>query len=162
MNDEFDALLGGDAPALLPETAATETLAQLLGVTTRTITELARKGVLTRVGKGAWPVRESVRSYCAHLREQAAGRSDSTTLTAERIRVAKAQAEKLEFANAVARGEMVPAREVESEWAAVLRDVRAAMLALPSRVQQRLPHLTSHDVVEFDRQIRDALTEAAQ
>ena len=33
------------------------------------------------------------------------------------------------------------------------------LLAVPSRVQQRLPHLTAHDVSELDREIRDVLAE---
>jgi phage terminase Nu1 subunit (DNA packaging protein) len=33
------------------------------------------------------------------------------------------------------------------------------MLAVPSRVQQRLPHLTAHDVAEIDAEVRAALIE---
>jgi phage terminase Nu1 subunit (DNA packaging protein) len=33
------------------------------------------------------------------------------------------------------------------------------MLAVPSRVSQRLPHLSAHDVGKIDREFRDALAE---
>jgi hypothetical protein len=33
------------------------------------------------------------------------------------------------------------------------------MLAVPSRVSQRLPHLWAHDVAEFDAEVGEALTE---
>jgi phage terminase Nu1 subunit (DNA packaging protein) len=33
------------------------------------------------------------------------------------------------------------------------------MLAVPSRVSQRLPHLTPHDVAEIDAEIRMVLNE---
>jgi phage terminase Nu1 subunit (DNA packaging protein) len=33
------------------------------------------------------------------------------------------------------------------------------LLAVPSRVQQRLPHLTAHDVAEIDREVRAMLTQ---
>ena len=33
------------------------------------------------------------------------------------------------------------------------------VLAVPSRVSQRLPHLTVHDVAEIDAEVREALTE---
>ena len=158
--DDFEALLGDATPA--PDTASAETLGELLGISPRVVREHASRGIIVKVSKGAYDVPASVRAYCTHLREQAAGRSASTNLTAERIRVAKEQADALAMKNAAARREMVPAREVESEWAAVLRDVRAAMLALPSRIQQRLPHLTAHDVATVDREIRDALTGAAE
>jgi len=36
------------------------------------------------------------------------------------------------------------------------------MLAIPARVQQRLGHLTAHDVQMIDREVRDALEEASR
>lgn len=56
------------------------------------------------------------------------------------------------------RGELLDAAAVEREWSDVLRQVRAGMLAVTSRVRSRLPHLTSHDATVIDREIRDALT----
>lgn len=35
----------------------------------------------------------------------------------------------------------------------------AAVLAVSSRVSQRLPHLYAHDVAEIDAEVREALTE---
>lgn len=161
MTTEFESLLGEDpAPQHAygwSETVPTATLADMLGVSLRTVGELAQKGILTKASRGNWPLRESVRAYCAHLREQAAGRSGSSTLTAERIRAVKEQADKLAMANAVARGEMLPARQVQSEWASILRDVRAALLAVASRCGAALPHLTGHDVATIDGEIRTAL-----
>lgn len=40
---------------------------------------------------------------------------------------------------------------VEREWSDVLRQVRAGMLAVPSRVAARLPHLTPQDIREIDQ-----------
>jgi len=169
MVDAFDDMLGISEPTMpavagplaWPETVTTADLADLLGISTRMVTQLAQRGTIRRLQAGVWPARESVRSYCAHLRDGAAGRTDSTSLTAERVRVATAQADALEMKNAVARRLMIPAREVESEWSSILRGVRVAVLAIPSRVQQRLHHLTSTDVAAIDREIRDALTEIA-
>jgi terminase small subunit / prophage DNA-packing protein len=58
------------------------------------------------------------------------------------------------------RGSLVDAAEVEAEWSGVLRTVRAGMLAVPSRVSQRLPHLSAHDVAQID-EVRAALAELA-
>lgn len=160
---DFEALLG-PAPAARPdaETASTEALADILGITGRMVTELGRKGIIPSAARNAWPVRDSVRAYCAHLREQAAGRSNSSSLTQERIRVAREQGDALAMKNATARGEYVSAKEVEFAWAAILREVRAALLALPGRIQLRLSQLTADDVAEIDREIRDALAEASR
>ncbi len=57
------------------------------------------------------------------------------------------------------RGELVEAAAVEAERSVILRTVRAGMLALPSRCQQRLPGLTAHDVNKIDREVREMLKE---
>jgi len=154
MTDDFDDLLEANADS---DAMTADQLGELLGISGRVVRELAQRGIIRKAGRGTYPVRPSVKAYCAHLREQAAGRAGATSLTAERQRVAKEQADKLALANAVARGEMVSAKSVEAGWASILRDVRAAMLAVPSRCGSNLSHLTSHDVGEIDREIRAAL-----
>ena len=78
--------------------------------------------------------------------------------TAERARLLAAQAATAELKLAHQRGALLDAAAVEAEWSAMLRSVRAAMLAVPSRVASRLPHLTAHDISELDLEIREALT----
>ena len=79
--------------------------------------------------------------------------------TKERGRLAAAQADIAETKAAKLRGSLVEAAEVEATWGGVLRMVRAGMLAVPSRVSQRLPHLTPHDVAEIDSEVRSVLTQ---
>ena len=87
-------------------------------------------------------------------------RADSLArVTNERARLARAQAELAEQKLAHQRGSLLECGAVEREWTDVLRTVRAGMLAVPSRVAQRLPHLTPHDVSEIDAEIRAALAE---
>src|SRR5437867_12750798 len=43
------------------------------------------------------------------------------------------------------RGRLLPAADVAREWEGIVRDARAALLAVVSRVRARLPHLTAHD-----------------
>ena len=77
----------------------------------------------------------------------------------ERARLARAQADLAEQKLARQRGALLEAEVVERAWADVLRDVRAGMLAVPSRCAARLPHLTAHDVAEIDAEIRAVLAE---
>jgi len=79
--------------------------------------------------------------------------------TAARGRLANAQARLALAKLHKLSGELVDAAEVEAEWSGVLRKVRAALLAVSSRVAQRLPHLTKHDISEIDAEIRAALSE---
>lgn len=144
------------------EAVTLDELAGVLGVNSRNLKTLVSRGVLIRAKRGAYPLASSIRRYCAHLREEAAGRDHvkaGSGLAIQRERETRARAGALELKNAAARGEMLPAGQVEAMWSDVLRTIRARVLALPSRLQQRLGHLTPHDVATIDRELRDALTE---
>lgn len=161
---DIEELLGPESdapePAGIPATGPADTLGEILGLSNRSITDLAGRGLVVRIKRGRFDVRASIRAYVDHLRELAAGRgADSTSLTEQRTRQVSAQAELAELKAAKLRGELLPAAEVEREWASILRTVRAELLALPSRIQQRLGHLTAADVAAIDREIRDVLTE---
>lgn len=135
-------------------------LADLLDLTSRRIRVLVADGVIPKTGRGAtaFDRRDAVRSYCAWIREKASrGVHVMDELKAEKIRQAREAADKLALQNAAARGELVPAKDVASAWAGVLRDVRAMLLAVPSRCGASLPHLTPHDVTAIDREIKSAL-----
>lgn len=141
------------------ETTAAE-LASLVGVSNNRGRELADRGVFVRVGRNRFDTRASVAAFVAEL-TRTAKRPVAADLDREKLRVARETADKLATANAVARRDLLPASEVERAWTAVLRDVRARMLAVPSRVGSRVATLTAHDVREIEREIRDALAEIA-
>jgi phage terminase Nu1 subunit (DNA packaging protein) len=164
LTPELEALLGPEpgAPesAGIPATASADALGELLDLSNRSITDLAGRGLVVRIKRGQFDVRASLRAYIAHLREGAAGRgADSASLTAERTRAVRAQAELAELKGAKLRGDLLPAAEVEQEWAGILRDIRATILALPGRLQGRLGHLAAADVAVIDEEIRDTLRE---
>ncbi len=133
-------------------------LADLFGVTLRTLTDLQAREIIVRAGQNGFDLREATRAYTSHLREGASARGTAGPgLTAERERLTREKADQEQLKNAKARGELLPAKEVELAWATVLRDLRAGFLALPGRIHQRLGHLTPHDVAGIDREIRDCL-----
>lgn len=79
----------------------------------------------------------------------------------ERLRLLSAQADQAELKAAALRRELVPAAEVQREWAGILRQVRAGILAVPSRVRQLLPGLTAAEVEVIDAELRRVLEELA-
>lgn len=105
--------------------------ANLVGVSATRAGQLRRNGVLT-----GDTVPELVRSYCAHLREQAAGRASggSLDLAQERAALAKAQRERLEREAAVAARELLDAREVDLAVAAFAGVITKAMESWPGRL----------------------------
>lgn len=163
---EIDAMLLADDPPdhdtptpSYPDTVTASELGEWLGLSSQRVNTLGREGVIPRGEKKRYPLRPAIIAYCDHARSLAKGKNVDADLAAAKLALAQANAEKAETANAKARGELIAAGEVEREWSAVLRGVRAAMLALPSRVAQRLGHLNPHDIAAVDREVRDALEE---
>lgn len=148
-----------------PDCIVTEAeLANLLGITAGRVRTLTRDGVIRRAAPARYRLREALRGYAGSLRDKVASagrpiKQEADDLKAQKLRLAREQADKLALANAAARGELVPVAEVAREWADVLRTVRAALLALPSRVGSRLGHLTAHDLSEIDLEVRATLSE---
>lgn len=146
------------------ENLTLQQMAALLGVSTKTVAQLVRDGHLKKAGRGKY-VLASVTIYIEHLRTLAAKHGRPVTANSEwndqRTRLAKAQADEKELKAAALRGELVEADKVEREWSDVLRKVRAGVLAAPSRVRQRLPHLSAQDAAEIDAELRRTLEELA-
>jgi len=133
-------------------------IAAFLGIGTSRVRTLGREGVMVRVGRGRLDVQETLGNHLARLRDGAVKAGPVTDeMKAEKLRLAKQQADKIEIQNAAARGELFRSADVEREWQNVLRDVRSTVLAVPSRVGSKLAHLTAHDVAEIDREIKAAL-----
>lgn len=145
----------------IPDNLSADELGLLLGVSGRTVRELASRGVIAKAGRGRYSTAEAVRAYAAHLREGAALRGGDDATVAARRREAEARAEKIELQNAQVRRDLVPAAEVERLWTEVLADVRARMLAVPARCRSRLGHLTQADGAAIEEEVRDALKGAA-
>ncbi len=106
------------------------TLAHLVGVTEQTITALARRGIMVRTKHGKFDWTTSVQRYCAYPRDLAAEAGSGAVMAAnERGRLAREQADRVALKNAVMRGALLDASQVESEWSGVLRAVRAGWLS---------------------------------
>lgn len=137
-------------------------LCALLDLTSGALTDLKKRGIAVHLGHDAYDLDATVRAYVQHLRGMAAqwGTPDQAShLTAERARLAKEQADAQALKNGKLRGELVEAGEVERAWADVLRQVRARVLAVPSRLRADLPHADAATFAAMDRVLRDALTE---
>ncbi|WP_372838286.1 hypothetical protein [Phaeovulum sp.] len=159
---EIAALVGDpEDPSETDDMVNAATLADWLGLTPNHVSALAREGILPRTPAKLFPLRRAIRAYCGHARTGSVGRKVDAELAAEKLRAARATAEKLEIANAKARGEIIAAAEVERAWADVLRGLRAGFLSLPSRAAAKLGHLTPHDLAALDAEVRDVLMEIA-
>jgi phage terminase Nu1 subunit (DNA packaging protein) len=83
------------------------------------------------------------------------------SLSEARRRKEVALANLRELEEGAKRRTLVLAADVEREWAGILRDVRARILAVPSRVRSQVPELTADGTDVLERELRDALTALA-
>ena len=126
------------------------------GVTSRSVTELAKKGIAVRAEAGGYHEHASTLRYMQHLRKAAAGRSG---ISDRRAQLIDEQTTKLKIENGIKRNSYWKAAEIIREWALTWRELCARMLAIPDRLASRLPHLTRHDLHEIDQEIRIVLQE---
>lgn len=134
-------------------------LAGRWGVTSRAVTDLAKRGIAIAAPGGGYYERESTRKYIESLRKTAAGRAG---ISDERLRLVKAQARKIERENEVAADKYFLKAEALLHFTSSLVRLRGYMMAVPDRVWQRLGHLTRRDVDEIKKEVGSALYDAAR
>jgi phage terminase Nu1 subunit (DNA packaging protein) len=142
------------------DTLGVNELAGLFGVTRRTISDLVRRGVIARRGRG-FDQDESTRRYVAHLREIKAGRGQAAGGVAQvsaRARLAAAQAEAQELKNSITKGALIAEGIVESEWSGIIIAIRHELLAVSAQFAAAAPHADRKDVATVDRLVREAMT----
>ena len=87
--------------------------------------------------------------------------SNGDELWIEKIRYARANAERVELANAATRRELLPVVEVKAGWEAILVSVRGRLLAVPGRLRDKIG-LTVTDAEIVAAEIRGALQKLAR
>jgi phage terminase Nu1 subunit (DNA packaging protein) len=131
-------------------------LAGLLRLTERTISDLVRRQVLTKRGRG-FRLDEAIGAYAEHVRTRAAGNRPSPAVEA-RARLLEIQAQRAEVELAERRGELLVKRDVMAEHVQVFREIRSRLLALPDRLAGRCG-LDRVAVALADEEVREVLTE---
>ena len=137
-----------------PGTVTAAELGEHIGMATRSVVELAKRGIAVKAAPNRYRLKELIARYCDDLRRQAKGKGGEAA-AAERGRLAKEQADAIALRNARQRGSLVDAEAVEREWSDILRTVRSGILAIPSR----LTHLAPQERAALDGELRRVLTE---
>ncbi len=81
-------------------------------------------------------------------------------MAAAKLSLTQANAAKVELQNAKAKGDLLDAATVRAEWLTVASDIRARLLAVPSRVAATLA-LDRAAAAALDGEIRRALIDLA-
>ncbi|MBP0446716.1 hypothetical protein J8J14_18220 [Roseomonas sp. SSH11] len=108
-----------------------------LGLSQQAVSALIQRAILPgAAGKGGLDLDACRLAYVRHLREVAAGRASAESgegldLVQERARLAAEQADATAMKNAITRGELVPAGDLERVFGALVSSARERFLALP-------------------------------
>ncbi len=135
-------------------------LAQLFVCDARTIRDLSDKGHVVKIGRNLYDLPASIMRLVPHLRDVASGRGGADgveSLTQERARLAKEQADAHALKNKITRGELVETAAVTERWSNVCAQIRARLLSIPSQLPAELPTITRAELDLIDRLIRQAL-----
>src|SRR5471032_3329577 len=131
----------------------------LVGISQQAVSDLIKRDVLA-VGQ---PALTWLHAYCAHLREQAAGRAAAgdLDLAAERAALARAQRERIEMQNAETRRESAPVVLLELAVASIGRKIAAVLEAIPIKIKRRSKNLSAEDIEIITAEIVKARNIAA-
>lgn len=124
---------------------------QLVDLSQQAVSDLLARGVLTTgAAAGVW-----LREYIGNLREVAAGRQSAGggDLVAERTRLAKVQADRIDLQNAITRRELVPAGVLVELVSGIAAQVGVIFEALPGKVRREVPDLPASALDAIAREL---------
>jgi phage terminase Nu1 subunit (DNA packaging protein) len=116
------------------ETVNATTLADLLGVSRKTIAEWATAGVVVRLGHGAYDLRRSVKGFARHMQARDRGGSAMAEVSVERAALLRLQRERAEFELSKSKKEYLPLAEVNAAGESVVRICRMAVMSIADRI----------------------------
>ena len=143
--------------------ATRKEVAEHLDLSLVSISQLIQKGVLdVKQGRNPMDLDLCRRNYINYLRQLGGynKRSGSGDIAEEKTRLTKAQADKAELEVSELEAELIPASLVQSTWTDYIANVRAKLLALPSRVAHLV--ITTDKYVEAEQIIKEQVYESLQ
>ena len=111
--------------------------AKLLDVTPRRVQQLASDGIVPKAERGDYDLAKCTIAYIRYLRRLAHGSGD-LSLTDERTRLAKEQADKIERENLIERGELVPVGIVVGILEKIFVAFRARIISIPGKIAPQI------------------------
>lgn len=134
------------------------TVCRLLNLTATRVYTLATDGVIERPKNGQYDLLKTANAYIHYLQTRAVYAKAS--MSEEKTRLAKAQAERVEIENAASRGELIRADIVMDEMAAIFVRFRTRIQAVPRKIAPIVAASTekqAQDIIE--NALADALGE---
>lgn len=142
----------------LTEPCTQAAFGELIGVSQPAVSEMVTREVLTP-GQTA---HEWLLAYCAHMREQAAGRGADGELAFQRSELARVSRERAEIKLALERRQYAPVALIEQVLATVGRSIVGVLEPLHVNLHRQCPALTAEDLKLIQAEISRACDIAVQ
>lgn len=140
------------------ESLTSRAIGQHCGIPERTIRDWQAKGIVPKTQEMAIAVQAIIAHYKQQIKEIAESSGDDDALTLEKIRLTRAQADKVELELSVRQGELVEARETVLVWSKFVLSCRSRLLGLPSKVAYELSGVS--DPVLIQQILQEVVDEA--
>lgn len=124
----------------------------LIGVSQPTVSELISREILKPGDTAA----QWLLTYCAHMREQAAGRGADGELAFQRSELARVSRERAEIKLALERRQYAPVAVIEQVLATVGRSIVGVLEPLHVNLHRQCPALTPEDLKVIQAEISRA------
>lgn len=124
--------------------------ADLVGVTQQAVSDLVKRGVLRpNLTAATW-----LREYCAHLREEAAGRAGTLADASAALKIAQRQ--EVELRLAIKRRQYVPLEVLQMVIGRGARKAVSALAGLPPKIHRRWPTVQPDQMALIEEEIARA------
>jgi len=130
-------------------------VAQLVGISTRRIRQLAADGVLPPIERGKTDLVQTVQGYCKYLRDM--GGETSADFHQERARLTKLKADQAQLDLEVRSEGLIRAEDAKALVAAVAAATRRHLLKVPSKLRSSNPDVTAEICENLEEAIVEAL-----
>lgn len=126
------------------------------------VVQLVRQGILpTPIERGKYDLIACVRAFILHQQDRGRSRSSQE---AERTRLLKAQADKMEMEVLTLGRQLIPADHVVLAWQKLIAAARARLLAMPSQLAPQLAGINEIQAIKdhITESVREALEELSR
>lgn len=130
------------------EILTSRAIGQHCGIPERTIRDWQAKGIVPKCTDYAVAAQAIVAHYKRQIEEIAESSGDDDALTVEKIRLTRAQANKVELELSVRQGELVEARSTVMVWSKYILSCRSRLLGLPSKVAYELAGISNPVLIQ--------------
>jgi phage terminase Nu1 subunit (DNA packaging protein) len=130
-------------------------LAEVLGISERTVRDMASRNILVRLETGYYDLGESVKNYIKHLgQKNSQGDKELKELQKKKLQI---QIDEME-------GRLISTVEVDDFYQKLIAVTRSRLLTIPKKIAPTLKHLTDEDSIELElkNEIYEALEELSR